>query len=97
MLTQYHDRILMRYVGKVRTELGDQMLNDLNQGKMALSNSFVQLYDEKMIEQESWLHALPVFSQILEYQEQLEHLDHLVDSFFHFHKNDNEVKLEDTH
>ena len=43
---------------------------------------------------EEWMHLLPVISKIIEYQEQLTHLDQLVESFLNYHKADNKVRID---
>ncbi|WP_096201659.1 FUSC family protein [Bacillus sp. FJAT-45350] len=91
-LTTYHDRILLRYAGKVTTQPTDEVLAEFENGKKALTDSFMDLYPNG-IEREAWTHFLPIISQILEYHEQLEHLDHLVDSFFSYHQAENKVKV----
>jgi uncharacterized membrane protein YgaE (UPF0421/DUF939 family) len=94
-LTNYHDRILLRYVGKVTSQPNAETINEINEGKIALTDCFIQLYEEKAILQQQWLHTLPVISQVIEYQEQLEHLDSLVDSFFSYHKDENQVRVKE--
>ncbi|WP_100406413.1 FUSC family protein [Bacillus solitudinis] len=93
-LTNYHDRILLRYVGKVTSQPAEEIINGINQGKIELTTLFVQLYEQENTDQHQWIHTLPMFSQIIEYQEQLEHLDNLVDSFFSYHKDENYVRIQ---
>ncbi|RSL32566.1 aromatic acid exporter family protein [Salibacterium salarium] len=94
-LTDYHDRILLRYRGKVNTQLTDEMGEEIDKGKVSLTDLFMNLYDYGDITREEWLHVLPVLSHIMEYNEQLEHLDRLVESFFSFHQEDNTIQVED--
>lgn len=94
-LTAYHDLILLRYVGKVHSRRTEELVEDMNQGKEKLMTYFISLREQPCISHEQWLHILPIVSQMVEYQEQLEHLDHLVDSFFNYHKNENEVKVQE--
>ncbi|MFB5664210.1 aromatic acid exporter family protein [Alteribacillus sp. HJP-4] len=95
-LTDYHDRILLRYIGKVNTQMTEEMADEVFEGRESLTDLFMDLYDHKEIDRDEWLHLLPVISHIIEYNEQLEHLDRLVDSFFSYHDNTVEIKqLED--
>ncbi|ADC50230.1 MULTISPECIES: FUSC family protein [Alkalihalophilus] len=94
-LTQYHDRILLRYVGKVQSLPADETVQEINDGKAALTDLYINLYDDPDTVRTQWLHILPAVSQIVEYQEQLEHLDHLVDSFFSYHKKENKVTVQE--
>ncbi|TWI52641.1 FUSC family protein [Halalkalibacter nanhaiisediminis] len=92
-LTSYHDRILLRYVGKVNTHRIEELAENMEHGKDELMTYFISLREQSCITYEQWLHILPIVSQMIEYQEQLEHLNHLVESFFTYHKDDNEVKV----
>ncbi|MFC0471280.1 aromatic acid exporter family protein [Halalkalibacter kiskunsagensis] len=92
-LTTFHDRILLRYVGKVHSSHSDELIDKMNKGKEDMMNYFISLKDQPCINDNQWLHLLPAVSQMIEYQEQLEHLDHLVDSFFTYHEN--EVKIQE--
>ncbi|WP_332691433.1 FUSC family protein [Halalkalibacter lacteus] len=92
-LTTFHDRILLRYVGKVHSSHSDGLIDKMNKGKKDLMSHFICLKDQPCIDYNQWLHLLPAVSQMIEYQEQLEHLDHLVASFFAYHEN--EVKIQE--
>ncbi|ARK29031.1 FUSC family protein [Halalkalibacter krulwichiae] len=93
-LTTYHDRILLRYIGKVHSNHSEDLIENMNKGKEDLMKFYISLQDQPCIAYDQWLHLLPAVSQMIEYQEQLEHLDHLVDSFFNYHQEQNEVKIE---
>ncbi|WP_227938030.1 FUSC family protein [Alkalihalobacillus deserti] len=93
-LTAYHDRILLRYIGKVHSSHSDELIEKMNIGKEELMNYYFSLQNQACIDYNQWLHLLPAVSQMIEYQEQLEHLSHLVDSFFTYHQEHNEVKIE---
>lgn len=94
-LTEYHDRILMRYVGKVNVQLTDRMEEEVESGENRLTDSFMDLYDQQYVTRDEWLHLLPVVSHIVEYNEQLDHLATLVESFFNFHQKENTVAIKD--
>ena len=94
-LTGYHDRILLRYVGKVHSHRTDELLENINEGKEELMTYFITLREQSCMSHDQWLRILPIISQMIEYQEQLEHLDHLVESFFTYHKTENEVKVQE--
>ncbi len=92
-LTAYHDRILLRYVGKVHSLRSEQLIEDMNQGNEELMNYFISLREEEWMDHEQWLSLIPIVSEMVEYQEQLEHLDDLIQSFFKYHQNENKVKI----
>ncbi|WP_017728945.1 FUSC family protein [Halalkalibacterium ligniniphilum] len=95
LLTSYHDRILLRYIGKVNNQHNKEMIEELIRGKAELTDAYMERYTGDSIDRELWIHLLPAISQILEYQEQLEHLEQLVDSFFSYHHDENKVKVMD--
>ncbi|MBU8908856.1 FUSC family protein [Desertibacillus haloalkaliphilus] len=94
-LTIYHDRILLRYVGKVNSETTTETIDEVNSGSKDLTELFMDYYNHPDINREDWLHVFPVISQILEYHEQLEHFDHLVETFFNYHKEDNQANVQE--
>ncbi|MDE5414874.1 FUSC family protein [Alkalihalobacterium chitinilyticum] len=94
LLTDYHNRILLRYAGKVNSQPSPEVLEEIDEGKTNLMESYLELYEQAEISKEEWLHLLPIISHIMEYEEKLEHLDHLVDSFFTYHKKDNKVLVQ---
>ncbi|MFZ4453405.1 FUSC family protein [Salibacterium aidingense] len=93
-LMDYHDRILLRYVGKVNTQLTKDMEEEVAEGKFALTDLFMNLYENQEMNRDEWYHVLPVVAHIIEYNEQLEHLDRLVESFFSYHQEDNTVQID---
>lgn len=92
-LTQYHDRIILRYTGKVRSCTTEEQLGDINKGKAELTEQFMDLYKNKEFNEEHWHHLFPIISHVVEYEEKLKHLDQLVDSFFKYHKKENRVQV----
>lgn len=94
-LIAYHRRILLRYAGKVQPLRSEQLIDDMNRGNEALMDFFIRLREEAWADHEHWLLLLSIVSEMVEYQEQLEHLDSLVKTFFKFHKKDNKVEIKE--
>lgn len=94
-LTNYHERILLKYVGKVKTQTTDDCLEEVCSGKEKLTDLFMNFYKAQEIDQDDWLHIFPVIAQIVEYSDQLEYLDKLVTSFFAYHTEENEVNIKE--
>ncbi|PYZ92424.1 hypothetical protein CR194_16480 [Salipaludibacillus keqinensis] len=94
-LTNYHERILLKYMGKVKPQSTEDFYEEINNGKHQLINVFMTYHSDQQIEQDDWIHFLPVIALIIEYSEELEHLDRLVDGFFTYHTEDNEVKIRE--
>ncbi|MGY4690534.1 FUSC family protein [Salibacterium sp. K-3] len=93
-LMNYHDRILLRYIGKVNTQLPEEMEEEITKGKTLLTENFMRIYENNEINRDEWFHVLPVIAHIMEYHDHLEHLDRLVESFFSYHKEDNTVQVD---
>ncbi|MDA3129901.1 aromatic acid exporter family protein [Aliibacillus thermotolerans] len=94
-LTDYHERILLRYIGKVNLQITDEMAEEVDEGRESLTDLFMDLYDHNEIDREQWLRILPVVSHIVEYNDELEHLDLLLESFFRYHQSDEPVNIEE--
>ncbi|QKS70624.1 aromatic acid exporter family protein [Paenalkalicoccus suaedae] len=94
-LTNYHDRILLKYAGKVRPQSMEEYHEEIAQGKRQLVDVFMSYQQKASFEYEAWMHFFPVIALVIEYSEELEHLDKLVDGFFTYHTEDNEVEVTD--
>ena len=94
-LTQYHDRILLRYIGRVISRTTEEQIEEMNRGRTQLTEHFMELYKKDDLCEEQWHHLLPIISHIVEYEEKLKHLDQLVDSFFSYHKEENRVHVKE--
>ncbi|MBU8880605.1 FUSC family protein [Bacillus sp. FJAT-29790] len=94
-LIHYHEHAMLKFIGKVRShvifEEGDIFLN----GK-ELFNLFYSQQKEAKVEDEAILsHTMQIISAIIDYNEQVEHLDKLITSFQTYHKKTNEVSIEE--
>lgn len=94
-LTNYHERILLKYMGKVKTQSTENFSEDIHSGKHQLLNVFLTYHRDEQIDPDDWIRFLPVIALINEYSDELEHLDKLVDSFFTYHTDDNEVRVKE--
>ncbi|MDG5786266.1 aromatic acid exporter family protein [Evansella sp. AB-P1] len=95
-LTNYHERILLKYMGKVRASHSTtDLFDDIETRKQHLTDLFLTLHNDPEIDQSEWIHLFPVVALIIEYSEELEHLDQLVDGFFKYHTSENEVKIRE--
>lgn len=94
-LTNYHERILLKYVGKVKTHTTEECIQEVCLGKQELMELFVNFYKKEEIDSDEWLHLFPIIAQIVEYSDQLEYLDKLVNGFFKYHKKENKVNIKE--
>lgn len=94
-LTSNHERILLKYAGKVKTEATDDNPQDVCIGEQELTELFMNFYSKRDIEKDEWLHLFPIIAHIVEYNDQLEYLDKLLNIFFTYHKNENAVDIKE--
>lgn len=98
-LLTYHEQLLLKYTGKLRPEHSKWTVdkNHLNRREV-MEQLIEQIATEKKREGEeefSSYHLFYIFSRILDYEENLEHLDTLIISFRHFHGKDRNEDLEE--
>ncbi|SDN71145.1 FUSC family protein [Alkalicoccus daliensis] len=93
-LTNYHERVILKYAGKVRAHSTSEYYDEVMDGKKKLVQIFMTYQSDKEFDYEAWIHFLPVIALVIEYSEELEHMDRLVDGFFTFHTEDNEVDID---
>lgn len=84
-----HERILMRLNKKVRD--AEEAPGKTFQLKSKLTDQFIRCYKDE--ESEEWLHLFPLIAAIIDYGQQIEHLDRLIDSFQAYHKRENKVDI----
>ncbi|MBM7646999.1 uncharacterized membrane protein YgaE (UPF0421/DUF939 family) [Scopulibacillus daqui] len=90
-LMNYHERILLKFNGKIRDEHHEEYAKDTCQYKKKITESFIDFYDETA--QTHWLNVFPLIAEIVAYSQLLEHLDMLVESFQTYHKSANKMNL----
>lgn len=87
-LTQFHDRTLLKYSGKVRHESSEEFLKEIDQGEKALTEQLIVYSEKKRLNQEDWTELFQTIGLIIDYKDQLQHLDLLIDSFYTYHPNE---------
>jgi uncharacterized membrane protein YgaE (UPF0421/DUF939 family) len=95
-LIDRHEQIMLKFIGKIKpqtpTEDDRTCLN-----RKALFSLFIAKQKEMEYENEvTFFHIMQLISFIIEYDEHLDHLDVLVTSFKSYHKNENEVNIEES-
>lgn len=94
-LIDRHEQIMLKFIGKIKPQA------NLEEGKADTSRKeliSLVLDQQKEIEYENeviFFHIMQMISSIIEYDEYLEHLDVLIVSFKSFHKEENEVVIEE--
>ena len=94
-LINYHEQVMLKFLGKIKpgvTPSDGQVCFD----KKELFNLFLaqkQKLDDRS-DNQALYHMMQLVSVIMDYGEQVEHLDRLVTSIQSYHKDENQVKVE---
>ncbi|GGK28154.1 membrane protein [Caldalkalibacillus thermarum] len=87
ILTNYHERILLKYERKLRPHHPHVIPTDVVSGRDQVLTQFMALYKENQEKQdEDWIHLFPLFAQLIDYADTLKRLDKLVESYYSFHE-----------
>ncbi|MCH1627725.1 FUSC family protein [Ferdinandcohnia quinoae] len=91
-LIHHHEQILLKFIGKVKPQAPNELQIDFSFDRKKVIDMFLENQAPNNQEkQENWYQIMTLVSSLLEYSEQLEHLNILVDSFQNFH---NEIIVE---
>lgn len=93
-LTQFHERTLLKYSGKVRHESNEEILSEIEKGEHALTEQFVTYNDMNTLPQEDWTELFQTIGLIIGYKDHLKHLDLLIDSFYTYHPDETVLNEE---
>jgi uncharacterized membrane protein YgaE (UPF0421/DUF939 family) len=94
-LINHHEQLLLRFIGKTRIQSSEYNLVCLDK-KGLFHLFFAQKQANSEEEEVALYHAMQVIAAIMDYGEQVEHLETLINSFQSYHKDENEVKIEGT-
>ncbi|MDN3428872.1 aromatic acid exporter family protein [Microbacterium sp. APC 3898] len=96
-LASYHEQLYMKYVGKMRPEhsegSGAEAIMKRNE-VMTIFVKEINLAHEENEDEFSVYHLMHVLSAILDYEEQLEHLDLLIIAYLNYHSEEVDSDLE---
>lgn len=98
-LLTYHEQLLLKYTGKLRPEHSKWTRNEEYLQGSELMEQFIKQIalaqeDASEDEQFSSYHLLYILSRILDYEENLEHLDTLIVSYRSYHSDEKNLNLE---
>ena len=88
-----HEESLLKFIGKVKTHPTNEYIRDEKFDKQKLTEAFMAYHNEH--HSPCFYSLLPIIATIIDYNEQLEHLNLLINSFHSFHKEDNEIILSE--
>ncbi|MGX9135965.1 FUSC family protein [Rummeliibacillus sp. JY-2-4R] len=96
-LLTYHEQLLLKYTGKLKHEhtkwVGQEEYLQRNEVMDIFANHIVLAHSSEEEEEFSSYHLLHILSRILDYEENLEHLDTLISAYQNRHSNEI-LKLE---
>jgi uncharacterized membrane protein YgaE (UPF0421/DUF939 family) len=92
-LINYHEQQLLKFIGKVRINCVFQESDHSLNNKHLFDLFLAQQKEIDDPDSPLLFHSMQVIASIIEYREQLEHLEKLIYSFQSFHKNENEVSI----
>lgn len=94
-LINEHQKLLFQFLGKVKQNdlYDEENLNTYHEDLMKLY--IKEIEDEKHECDNQSYHFMRLLSAMMDYQEQLRHLSILIDSFKNYHKEDNEVSIQE--
>ncbi|MBN6888305.1 uncharacterized membrane protein YgaE (UPF0421/DUF939 family) [Cytobacillus horneckiae] len=95
IITHYHEHAVLKFIGKVRAhvtfEEGDITLSRKELFSLFLEQQHQMSEDDQVV----LAHTMQIVSAMMDYNEQVEHLNILITSFQKFHENDHEISLEE--
>ncbi|MEO4055468.1 aromatic acid exporter family protein [Solibacillus sp. CAU 1738] len=98
LLLTYHEQLLLKYTGKLRVGHSNWTRHEEHLQRTEVMDLFIeQITIAKETEDEeefSSYHLLYMLSRLLDYEENLEHLDTLIDSYRRYHSKEKNIDLE---
>nr|WP_106781121.1 aromatic acid exporter family protein [Lysinibacillus timonensis] len=99
-LLTYHEQLLLKFTGKLKPEHSKWTVNEDYLNRSEVMKQLIEqiAMDESLRKGEedfSSYHLFYTFSRILDYEENLEHLDTLIVSFRNYHSEDKNTDLEE--
>ncbi|WP_214480479.1 aromatic acid exporter family protein [Bacillus sp. SM2101] len=93
-LLGFHEQILLKFIGKIKSQPTEDAKKEAHNGRYFLLQSFIKDFNAQNINDHlNHYQVLPLIGVIIDYYEQLLHLDHLIDSFQQYHKDENEFQI----
>ena len=97
-LLTYHEQLFLKYTGKLKPELSQWSQHEEYLQRNEVMQIFIKqiALAQELEEDETFssYHLLYILSRILDYEENLEHLDTLIVSYRNYHGNEKNVDLE---
>ncbi|MBM7693596.1 uncharacterized membrane protein YgaE (UPF0421/DUF939 family) [Peribacillus deserti] len=93
LLIYQHEQVLLKYTGKIKSH---NITLEESEYKQELVTLLIKAPNEPDSEGHSLLyHMIPLVASIIEYEEDINHLDMLITSFYSYHSETNEVTISE--
>jgi uncharacterized membrane protein YgaE (UPF0421/DUF939 family) len=93
-LLNYHEQILLKFIGKIKYQPDSEIVTEACNSRKLLVEAFNNHYLKRCKEADNY-HLFPLIGIIIEYSEQLDHLDKLIDSFQNYHKDEQSFEIRE--
>jgi uncharacterized membrane protein YgaE (UPF0421/DUF939 family) len=97
-LLTYHEQLLLKYTGKLKPEHSNWHATEQYMHGNEVMDLFIDYISSKKLddsfEELTSYHLLYILSRILDYEENLEHLDTLIVSYRNYHSKETNIDLE---
>lgn len=90
----HHEQVMLKYIGKIKTEVTIYEVHECLNKKELFELFLSQQKEFTESDTQVLYHMMQLVSVIMEYGEQVEHLDTLITSFHSYHKSDELVIVE---
>lgn len=98
LLLTYHEQLLLKFTGKLRADHSAWIRHEEHLQRTEVMEIFIKQItrakEEESEEEFSSYHLLYILSRILDYEENLEHLDRLIMSYRTYHSEEANIDLE---
>lgn len=98
-LLTYHEQLLLKFTGKLKSEHSGLSHTEQYLNRTQVMDIFIQQImlakQQEDDEEFSSYHLLYILSRILDYEENLEHLDRLITSYRKYHSDEKNINLEE--
>ena len=91
-LINCHEQVLLKCTGKIKYQPDSEFVTEFYSGKKLLVEAFNKHYLEKKRADNDY-HLFPLIGAIIEYSEQIDHLNTLIDSFQNYHGHENSLEI----
>ncbi|MED0715646.1 aromatic acid exporter family protein [Aeribacillus composti] len=89
-----HEQALLKITKKIKNNHDEDLLPYDKFNRKEFIQAFLK-FEKEAEDSDSFYQILSLVSAIVDYHDQLEHLDTLINSFQHFHKKENKIHVED--